>query len=79
MHIYIRDNMDLYKIIHSGQCFRAAEIENNLYRFITGRHILYISPIHGIRYDVSCSRYQWNHVWKPYLIYPQITENWKKP
>ena len=75
MHIYIRDNMDLYKIIHSGQCFRAAEIENNLYRFITGRHILYISPIHGIRYDVSCSRYQWNHVWKPYF---DLSLNYRK-
>lgn len=79
MHIFIKDHIDLYKIIHSGQCFRAVEIEKNLYRFITDSHVLYISPIHGIKYDISCSRYQWNHVWKAYFDlsfnYSQLEES----
>lgn len=81
MHIFIKDDIDLYKIIHSGQCFRAVEAGKDLYRFITGHHVLYISPIRGIRYDVSCTRYQWNHVWKPYFDlsfnYRQLRETLK--
>ena len=48
MHIFIRDEFDLYKIIHSGQCFRAVEINDGLFRFITGRHVLYIRHIQGL-------------------------------
>lgn len=74
MHIFIRDEFDLYKIIHSGQCFRAVEINDGLFRFITGRHVLYIRHIQGIRYDVSCSPYLWNHLWKPYF---DLSENYE--
>lgn len=74
MHIFIRDEFDLYKIIHSGQCFRAVEINDGLFRFITGRHVLYIRHIQGIRYDVSCSLYLWNHLWKPYF---DLSENYE--
>lgn len=74
MHIFIRDEFDLYKIIHSGQCFRAVERNDGLFRFITGRHVLYIRHIQGIRYDVSCSPYLWNHLWKPYF---DLSENYE--
>ena len=67
MHIIIKDGFDLYKIIHSGQCFRAVELEKGTYRFITGSHVLFIRHLAGIHYDISCSRYRWNRLWKPYF------------
>lgn len=67
MHILIKDDFDLYKIIHSGQCFRAVELDDGAFRFITGSHVLYIRHEKGIHYEISCSHYQWNHIWKPYF------------
>lgn len=67
MNVLIRDDFDLNKIINSGQCFRAVEISPGKFRFISGRHVLYISHVKGIHYAVSCSTYVWNHVWKPYF------------
>lgn len=67
MNILIKDDFDLYKIINSGQCFRAVELENGCFRFIADTHVLYISHIRGMKYEVSCSRYVWNHFWKPYF------------
>lgn len=67
MNTLIRDDFDLNKIINSGQCFRALEIAPGIFRFISGRHVLYISHVKGMHYTISCSRYVWNHVWKPYF------------
>lgn len=67
MNVLIRDDFDLQKIINSGQCFRAVEIKPGLFRFMSGRHVLYISQNRGIHYEISCSKYVWNHVWKPYF------------
>ena len=36
--IKIYDDFDLKKIADSGQCFRVKEIENGLFRFITGKN-----------------------------------------
>lgn len=67
MNVLIRDDFDLIKIINSGQCFRAVEINPGKFRFISGRHVLYISHVKGMHYHVSSSKYVWNHVWKPYF------------
>lgn len=66
-HIIMKDDFDLYKIIHSGQCFRAVEFEKDTFRFITGSRVLYIHHSKGMHYTISCSRYLWNHFWKPYF------------
>lgn len=44
MKITIADDFDLNKIMCSGQAFRIKEFENGTYRFVTGSHILYITP-----------------------------------
>ncbi len=66
MNVQIKDDFDLHKIMNSGQCFRVT-CENDTYRFIHGKHILYIRHKEGIHYEISCSRYAWNHIWKPYF------------
>lgn len=66
MNVQIKDDFDLHKIMNSGQCFRVT-FENDTYRFIHGKHILYIRHKKSIHYEVSCSSYVWNHTWKPYF------------
>ncbi|MCR4787515.1 MAG: DNA-3-methyladenine glycosylase 2 family protein [Lachnospiraceae bacterium] len=67
MRITVKDDLDLYKITNSGQCFRACEISPGLYRFITGRNILYIKDISGEEYELSCSKKEWDGIWKHYF------------
>ena len=43
--ITVSDDFDLYKITYSGQCFRAAELEDGRYGFITGEHLLMIRAL----------------------------------
>ena len=66
MIVTIKDDFDADKIMRSGQCFRVVQTEYG-YRFITGSHVLYMKPLTETKYDISCSRYQWNHTWKPYF------------
>lgn len=77
MEIKIKDDFDLYKITYSGQCFRAEELNNGTYRFITGNNVLYIrelptktaikndNPEHI--FDISCSQSEWDTVWSHYF------------
>lgn len=85
MHIAIEDDFDLHKIANCGQCFRAVCIPSSgknaeggsdqLYRFITGNHILYIKPTEPAYhaensspvYEVSCTEAEWESVWVPYF------------
>ncbi len=67
MNVLIRDDFDPRKIISSGQCFRAAEIEKDLFRFMTGKHVLYMRQISPVRWNLSCSAYAWRRIWKPYF------------
>lgn len=67
MNITISDDFDLDKIITSGQCFRAKEIRNGLYRFITGQNVLYIRKMDTDQYDISCDECHWNNVWIPFF------------
>ena len=59
MIIRITDDFDLSKIITSGQCFRAKEIKQGLFRFITGENVLYIKKIYDCKYDVNCDNQCW--------------------
>ncbi|MCR5656976.1 MAG: DNA-3-methyladenine glycosylase 2 family protein [Butyrivibrio sp.] len=47
MIININDDFDPKKIQVSGQCFRVKEVEEGLFRFITGEHVVYIRKIAG--------------------------------
>lgn len=67
MEVYIPDLFDLKKIADSGQCFRAVPLRDGTYRFITGDQVLYIRKILNDRYEVSCDRTAWEHVWSPYF------------
>jgi len=79
MNIIITDDFDLEKIIASGQCFRAKEVRDGLYRFITGKNVLYIRRMNDQQYDVNCDPRQWENVWIPFfsldLDYREIRKN----
>lgn len=79
MNITITDDFDLKKIIASGQCFRAKEVRDGLYRFITGENVLYIRRMDDQQYDVNCNPQQWENVWLPFfsfdLDYREIRKN----
>lgn len=67
MEVCIPDLFDLKKIAGSGQCFRAAELPDGTWRFLTGEQVLYIRKISDGRYEVSCDRDTWTRVWSPYF------------
>ena len=45
MRIRIQDDFDMKKIRISGQCFRVKELEGGVFRFITGKNVVYIRKI----------------------------------
>ena len=65
--IKIHDDFSLSKIAESGQCFRAVEIENGVYRFITKNHVLYIQKVDEESYKISCSHGDWESIWAEYF------------
>lgn len=67
MYISITDDFDLSKIARSGQCFRVREFGDGLFRFITGRNVLYIRQQPAGRFEVSCPEETWYQVWVPYF------------
>ena len=67
MIVKIKDDFDLRKIVDSGQCFRAKEMENNLFRFSTKKYVLYIKQLDEITFDVSCSQTEWDDTWTNYF------------
>lgn len=67
MLLNITDDFDLDKIIDSGQCFRAAKIRPQRYRFITGDSVLYLTQQNAVNYEASCSPEEWNTIWSPYF------------
>lgn len=80
MIITIEDDFDLSKIAYSGQCFRVANVSDNMFRFIKGDNVLYIKPAgYGVRicpstgnvliknFDISCSIDEWDDVWFNYF------------
>lgn len=63
MKITVNDYFDLDKIKESGQTFRARKLDDNMYRFISLNHVLYISKVCDNSYDVSCSKDEWTSYW----------------
>ena len=81
MHIEIKDDFDLQKIKDSGQCFRIKLLDNGYYRFITGTNVVYIKPLGGYDFDVSCDEDTWGTVWVRYFDldrnYSELRESFK--
>ena len=66
MKITIDDDLDLDKIIDSGQCFRPRKISERTYRFVTGEHAVEIKH-DGKQLSASCSKKEWDSVWHAYF------------
>lgn len=67
MNISIADDFDLCKIARSGQCFRVKEFDEGIFRFVTGREVLYIRQQSAGCFEVSCPQETWQRVWVPYF------------
>lgn len=71
MLISLPEDFSPAKIANSGQCFRAALLPDGYWRFITGRHLLYLKEENPERkpglYRVSCRTSTWEKIWKPYF------------
>ncbi len=65
--VKIHDDFDLKKIADSGQCFRAKEIEQGLFRFITLNKFVYIKQVGEFDFDISCTDNDWEHYWIKYF------------
>lgn len=58
MQITINDDFDLDKITNSGQAFRIGVSSDETYRFVTGKHILYIQKASGAEYNISAYNFE---------------------
>ena len=65
--VKIKDDFDLKKIADCGQCFRAKEISDGVYRFITVDHFIDIQKVDEISYRISCSSAEWDMIWSKYF------------
>ena len=75
--VTIDDDLDLEKIIDSGQCFRPKRIGDNEFLFVTGDHRVTITdktpcrkektPDAATTLSVSCTRKEWEEIWHPYF------------
>ncbi len=67
MKITINDDFNLDKIANCGQCFRAKDIKDGVYRFITKSNVVYIKKIGDNDFDVSCDSREWADIWEDYF------------
>ena len=74
MIVDIHDDFNLFKIANSGQCFRAIEVKEGIYRFIVGDNLIYmksheINPSNDLitKLDISVDEGEWNNVWYNYF------------
>lgn len=65
--VTIEDDFDLEKIADSGECFRANEVSEGVFRFITLDHVVDIKKIDDVEYQISCSTGEWDIVWSKYF------------
>lgn len=67
MQVIITDAFDLEKTAFCGQYFRAKRFNDGMYRFIHEKNVLYIKKLEETRYDVSCTRQEWDEIWTNYF------------
>lgn len=65
--VKIHDDFDLKKIAESGQCFRAEEIVTGLFRFISGKKVIYIRQVDEFNFDIICHEGDWDRFWVKYF------------
>ena len=91
MKITTDDDLDLGKIISSGQCFRPCMIEEGVYRFVTRGHVLELvdetqrsgrkqrSGWNGVtELAASCTRKEWDSVWRSYFDLDTVYKDIRK-
>lgn len=61
------DNFDLKQTALSGQCFRMIMQDHDTARVIAKNRVLYIKDLGGCDLDLSCSKEEYNAVWKDYF------------
>ena len=67
MRVEIQDDFDLRKIVESGQCFRACQVGDGTYRFVTGNNVLYMRETEKGTFSVSCGFDEWKRIWIKYF------------
>ena len=82
MRITIEDDFSPDKIARSGQCFRVREFPGGVFRFVTGKHVLYLRQTRSrrkdrhsagdinpeaIHFEVSCGTAAWRDLWTGYF------------
>lgn len=65
--IEIQDDFDLEKTASCGQCFRAKSLENGLFRFVSGEHVIYIKDMGNHQFSISCTDDEWKEIWTHYF------------
>lgn len=65
--IEIQDDFDLEKTASCGQCFRAKSLENSLFRFMSGEHVIYIKDMGNHQFSISCTDDEWKEIWTRYF------------
>ena len=66
MRITIEDDFSPEKIARSGQCFRVREFSGGVFRFVTGKHVLYLRQTKS-RFEISCGAAAWRDLWTGYF------------
>ena len=67
MQIEIQDDFDLGKITLSGQCFRVKLLDEGMFRFVSGDHVIYIKETGNHQFSISCTKDEWEDVWIRYF------------
>ena len=75
MIVTIEDNFNLDKTANCGQCFRAKEVADGVYRFITNSNVVYIKQLSEGTFEVSCNADEWDKIWTNYF---DFDTNYKK-
>lgn len=64
--VTISDDLDLDKILESGQCFRPQKLADGRYRFLSGASVLCLRPLGGGQYEAQLSGADWTF-WADYF------------
>ncbi|MCR4937503.1 MAG: hypothetical protein K5987_05040 [Lachnospiraceae bacterium] len=65
--IRIKDDLDLFKIMESGQCFRVRRNNTGGFRFIYRDNVLDIREGEKRIFDISCSEEEFSDIWHAYF------------
>ena len=65
--IRIKDDLDLFKIMESGQCFRVRRNNTGGFRFIYRKNVLDIKERDKGIFDISCSEEEFSDIWHAYF------------